>query len=119
LLGRKPRSDVAEAMRQCTLFALPSWYEGLGCVYLEAMSTERVAIGCRGQGIEEIIRHRENGWLIEPKSLSELTHALQTLLSDKPLRETLGRNARKTVLQGYTLAHQATQLLSLYRECVR
>jgi glycosyltransferase involved in cell wall biosynthesis len=41
------------------------------------------------------------------------------LLSDKPLRETLGRNARKTVLQGYTLAHQATQLLSLYRECVR
>jgi teichuronic acid biosynthesis glycosyltransferase TuaC len=118
-LGRKPRSDVAEAMRQCTLFALPSWYEGFGCVYLEAMSTERAAIACRGQGIEEIIRHRENGWLIEPKSLSELTHALQTLLSDKPLRETLGRNARKTVLQGYTLAHQATQLLSLYRECVR
>jgi teichuronic acid biosynthesis glycosyltransferase TuaC len=118
-LGRKPRSEVAEAMRQCTLFALPSWYEGLGCVYLEAMATERAAIACRGQGIEEIIRHRENGWLIEPKSLSDVTSALKTLLSDKPLRESLGRNARQTVLQSYTLAHQATQLLSIYRECVR
>ena len=37
-LGRRPRSEVAAAMRDCTLFALPSWYEGLGCVYLEAMS---------------------------------------------------------------------------------
>jgi teichuronic acid biosynthesis glycosyltransferase TuaC len=115
-LGRRARSEVADAMRHCALFALPSWYEGLGGVYLEAMATERPAVGCCGQGIEEIIRHGENGWLIEPKSLSGLTAALHTLLSDGPLRENLGRNARQTVLQGYTLAHQATQLLSIYRE---
>ena len=103
-------------MRECALFALPSWYEGLGCVYLEAMSAERPAIACRRQGIEEIIRHGENGWLIEPKNLNALTAGLHTLLSDRALRETLGRNARQTVLQGYTLAHQASQLLSIYRE---
>jgi glycosyltransferase involved in cell wall biosynthesis len=115
-LGRKPRSEVAAAMRECALFALPSWYEGLGCVYLEAMSAERPAIACRGQGIQEIIRHRENGWLIEPKNLSDLTLAMDQLLSNRTLRENLGRNGRQTVLQGYTLAHQADQLLSVYRE---
>jgi glycosyltransferase involved in cell wall biosynthesis len=115
-LGRRPRSEVAAAMRECALFALPSWYEGLGCVYLEAMSAERPAIACRGQGIEEIIRHGENGWLIEPKNLNDLTSALHALLSDRPLREKLGRNGRQTVLQGYTLAHQASQLRSIYRE---
>jgi teichuronic acid biosynthesis glycosyltransferase TuaC len=115
-LGRRPRWEVAEAMRECALFALPSWYEGLGCVYLEAMSTERPAIACRGQGIEEVIRHGENGWLIEPKNLSDLTTALDLLLSDRPLREKIGRNGRQTVLQGYTLAHQARQLSSIYRE---
>jgi len=115
-LGRRPRSEVATEMRECALFALPSWYEGLGCVYLEAMSAERPAIACRGQGIEEIIRHGENGWLIEPKNLNALTAALHTLLSDRPLREKLGRTARQTVLQGYTLAHHATQLMSIYRE---
>jgi teichuronic acid biosynthesis glycosyltransferase TuaC len=117
-LGRRPRAEVAAAMRDCTLFALPSWYEGLGCVYLEAMSAERPAVGCRGQGIEEVIRHGENGWLVQPKNLDDLTAALRTLLSDQPLREKLGGNGRQTVLQGYTLAHQATQLLAIYRECL-
>jgi teichuronic acid biosynthesis glycosyltransferase TuaC len=117
-LGRRPRSEVAAAMRDCTLFALPSWYEGLGCVYLEAMSTERPAIACHGQGIEEVISQGENGWLIQPKNLDDLTTTLQVLLSDGPLREKLGRNGRQTVLQGYTLAHQASQLLSIYRECL-
>jgi teichuronic acid biosynthesis glycosyltransferase TuaC len=117
-LGRRPRSEVAEAMRECALLALPSWYEGLGCVYLEAMSAERPAIGCRGQGIEEVIRHGENGWLTEPKDLNSLTAALQALLSDQPLREKLGRNGRQTILQDYTLAHQARRLLSIYQECL-
>lgn len=117
-LGRRPRAEVAAAMRDCTVFALPSWYEGLGCVYLEAMSTERPAIACHGQGIEEVIRHGENGWLIQPKNLDDLTTALRVLLADRLLREKLGRNGRQTVLQGYTLAHQASQLLSIYRECL-
>ena len=116
--GRMPRSEVAAAMRDCTLFALPSWYEGLGCVYLEAMLTERPVIACRGQGIEGVIRHGENGWLVQPKNVDDLSNALQILLSDRPLREKLGGNGRQTVLQGYTLAHQATQLLAIYRECV-
>jgi len=115
-LGRRPRAEVAAAMKECALFALPSWYEGLGCVYLEAMSAKRPAIACHGQGIEEVIRHGENGWLIEPQNLNDLTTALHALLSDRPLRETLGRNGRQTVLQGYTLAHQASQLWSIYRE---
>jgi teichuronic acid biosynthesis glycosyltransferase TuaC len=117
-LGRRPRSEVAAAMRECALFALPSWYEGLGCVYLEAMSAGRPAIACRGQGIEEVIRHGENGWLIQPKNLNDLTTALHAVLSDGALREKLGRNGRQTILQGYTLAHQARQLLSIYRECL-
>jgi teichuronic acid biosynthesis glycosyltransferase TuaC len=115
-LGRKPRTEVAAAMRECALFALPSWYEGLGGVYLEAMSTGRPAIGCRGQGIEDVIRHGENGWLIEPKNLSDLTDSLQTLLSDQPLQEKLGRNGRQTILQGCTLTDQARQLSAVYRE---
>jgi teichuronic acid biosynthesis glycosyltransferase TuaC len=115
-LGRRPRAEVAAAMRECTLFALPSSYEGLGNVYLEAMSAERPAVACRGQGIDEIIRHGENGWLIEPKNLSDLSAALHALLSDRPLRQKLGHNGRQTVLQSYTLAHQASRLLSIYRE---
>lgn len=65
-LGHLSRREVAAAMQGCTVFALPSRYEGLGCVYLEAMSSGKPVIGCRGQGIAEIIRHGSNGFLVGP-----------------------------------------------------
>jgi teichuronic acid biosynthesis glycosyltransferase TuaC len=117
-LGRQGREQVAEAMRRCVLFALPSRYEGLGCVYLEAMSAEKPVIACRGQGIDEIIRHGSNGWLIDPGNLQELVAALSMLLQNLKLRRQLGGTARRTILQGFTTSHQATQLMLLYRECL-
>src|SRR5262249_44842148 len=83
--GRVSRSEVARLLRDCTLFALPSSYEGLGCVYLEAMASGKVAIGCLGQGIEEVIRHGSNGWLIDPGNVDQLTTSFTTLLSNTGL----------------------------------
>lgn len=118
-LGRRSRTQVAEAMRRCTILALPSSYEGLGCVYLEAMATGKPVIGCRGQGIEEIIRHRENGWLVEDASVEEVTRALLCLLENRELREKIGSEARPTVLHQFTLAHQAEELNRVYRDGLR
>jgi glycosyltransferase involved in cell wall biosynthesis len=117
LRGHQTRSQVAEAMRRCTLFALPSRYEGLGCVYLEAMSTEKAVIACWGQGIEEVVQHAENGWLVDPDDLSGLSNALSELLANPGLRRRIGAAARQTILQNFTLAHQAARLVQLYREC--
>lgn len=115
-LGRQSRRRVADLMRQCTVFALPSRYEGLGCVYLEAMSAGKAVIGCRGQGIAEVIRHGSNGFLVGPDNERELTLALEMLLREENLRRSLGRVARDTVLDRYTLAQQAESLLRIYRE---
>lgn len=117
-LGRQSRAQVAEAMRRCSVFALPSRYEGLGCVYLEAMATEKPVIACRGQGIGEIIDHNCNGWLIDPNDREGLANALTSILADAPLRQRLGSNARLTVLGSLTLDHQAASLAAVYKECV-
>jgi len=97
---------------------LPSRYEGLGCVYLEAMASEKPVIACRGQGIDEIIRHGSNGWLIDPGNLQQLIAALAMLLQNVTLRGQIGQAARRTILQSLTSAHQATQLAAVYRECL-
>jgi glycosyltransferase involved in cell wall biosynthesis len=115
-LGRKSRIEVAEAMRHCTVFALPSRNEGLGCVYLEAMACGKPVIACNGQGIESIIQHGCNGWLIPPDGLEELVEGLRTLLENAALREQIGRAARQTIVDRLTLSHQARQLLEIYRE---
>jgi len=116
--GRQSRLQVAGAMRRCNIFALPSRYEGLGCVYLEAMSTGKPVIGCRGQGIAEVIRHGSNGFLVGPENEKELTLAMAMLLRDQGLRLRLGEAARETVLDRFTLAHQAEHLARIYGECV-
>lgn len=117
-LGRRSRRETAAAMRRCTIFALPSRYEGLGCVYLEAMSTAKPVIGCRGQGIAEIIQHGSNGFLVGPENERELALALSMLLRDEPRRKNLGLAARDTILDRLTLAHQAEKFVRIYRECV-
>jgi glycosyltransferase involved in cell wall biosynthesis len=119
LRGRQGRRSVAEAMRSCSVFVLASDYEGLGCVYLEAMACGKPAIGCVGQGIEEIIQHGENGMLIAPRDEAALAETLGTLLENGPLRTRLGIAARATILRQHTLKHQAQKLADLYQECLR
>jgi len=117
-LGRRSRAETAAAMQRCSVFALPSRYEGLGCVYVEAMSTGKPVVGCRGQGIAEIIQQGSNGFLVGPDNEKELTLVLSMLLRDEQKRGNLGRAARETVLDGLTLAHQAERLARIYRECI-
>lgn len=114
-VGRRSRSEVADAMRRCSVFALPSRNEGLGCVYLEAMSCGKPVIGCRGQGIDEVIEHGKNGWLVPAEGIEELVEGLSALLGSAELRTRIGNAARQTILEKLTLSHQAQHLASIYR----
>ena len=95
--GRQSRAQVADAMRRATVFALPSRYEGLGCVYLEAMASGKPVIACRGQGIEEVIKTGMNGCLIAADDCRDWKISLAQLLTQAELREKIGAAARQTV----------------------
>jgi glycosyltransferase involved in cell wall biosynthesis len=118
-LGRQSRASVAKAMQGCSIFVLPSTYEGLGCVYLEAMAAAKPAIGCTGQGIAEIIESEKNGWLVQPDDAEGLANALHQLLGDSALRDSVGLAARQAVLESLTLQGQAERLTQIYQECVQ
>ena len=53
--GYVPYGDVCKLMQSSDVFVLPSWFEALGCVYLEAMACGLPVIGCYGNGIDEIM----------------------------------------------------------------
>jgi teichuronic acid biosynthesis glycosyltransferase TuaC len=115
LLGRQSRAAVADAMRRCSIFVLPSRSEGLGCVYLEAMSCAKPVVACRGQGIEEVIHPEQNGWLISPDSLEELVQSISTLLQFPEVSHRIGEQARETILTSFTFRHQAQRLAQVYK----
>jgi glycosyltransferase involved in cell wall biosynthesis len=117
-LGRQSRESIARALRESTLFVLPSRYEALGCAYLEAMSAAKPVIACRDQGIAEVVEHGKNGWLVGPEDERELAEGIRVLIQDADLRNRMRLAARRTILKSLTLQHQAKRLHDIYQECV-
>jgi glycosyltransferase involved in cell wall biosynthesis len=115
-VARQTRGEIANAMKRCTVFALPSRYEGLGCVNLEAMATAKPVVACSGQGIDEVIRNGVNGRLVRPDDLEGLSSTLFELLRSPQLRTSLGHSARHTILDGFTLEHQVARLAAIFLE---
>lgn len=119
LLGRQPHGEVLRYMQACELFVLPSWQEGFGVVYVEAMAHGKPVIGCRGQGIADVIKDGENGILVEPKSLEDLAHKMSELLENPALGEKIGQRARDTVFEDLTWEKNAEKMDRIYRELVK
>ncbi len=76
--------DVPAELEQIDLFVLPSLFgEGLPMVVLEAMAAGVPVVASRVEGVPEAIRHREDGLLCEPGSVSQLTLAIESLVEGK------------------------------------
>ena len=113
--GKIPYEQVAEKMAQSDLFVLASFYEALGCVYLEAMGCGLPTIGVRGMGIDEIIVHEENGLLINPKDSEDLYEKMMQVAKNPALADKLSREGKKTA-ETYTWLNSAITLEKVYKE---
>lgn len=100
--GNIPNSSLPAYMNGSAIFVLPSLYEGHPKALIEAMSCGMPVIGADSPGIREVIEHGHNGYLCgtDPESVR---HAIGHVLSKADLRAKLGRNARKFVLNHYSL----------------
>lgn len=78
-LGRLSREDTLRKMQESDVFAMVSSPETFGLVYLEAMSKGCIVIGSKGEGIDGVIVHGENGFLVEPRNESELTRTIEEI----------------------------------------
>ncbi len=70
---------------------------------LEAMACGAPVVGSRGLPVEEVIRDKENGLLVDFNSPEQLSQALLRLLEDRALGRRLGDAGRATVEQHYDL----------------
>lgn len=114
-LGPVKYSEMLKQMQNCDIFVLPSWDEAFGVVYLEAMSFKKPIIGTEGEGISEIIKDGENGFLVEPKNLASLVKKMSVLIEDKELRETIGINGYDTI-KNMTWESNAKEMIQIYNE---
>lgn len=76
--------------------------EGFGIVALEAASCGVPVVASNLEGIRDAVIEGENGFLVEQKNISEFSDKIIELLSNKDLRETIGRRARKVITERFS-----------------
>jgi len=111
-----PKHDVIQLLTHATVFAIPSVYEPLGIVNLEAMACGTAVVGSRTGGIPEVVADGETGLLVPPGEPEPLAAALNTLLSDPDRAAAMGRAGRKRAVAEFGWPAIAAQTADLYAE---
>ena len=115
-LGQLPHTEVLKYMAKADVFSLPSWNEGFGVVYIEAMAMGKPVIGCMGEGIEDFVEHKKTGMLVKPSNTDSLVEALEYLLDYPDEARVMGEKARSLVLKKYTWEKNAGRMVEVYQK---
>lgn len=78
-----PLDDVRPALAACTVFCLPSYYEGTPRTVLEALATGRPIVTTDVPGCRETVRDGWNGYLVPPRDPQALAEAILAVLGDR------------------------------------
>ncbi len=95
--GARPRQEVMEAIRRCTLVVAPSRYENQSYAIAEAMSCGACVLAADAGGTPELIRREKDGLIFRSGDVRDLVANLRMALEDSDLRKTLGHQARQRV----------------------
>ena len=94
-LGR--RGDVPGLLRGADLLVLPSRWEGMPNVVLEAMAAGRPVVATRVEGTEDLVVPGATGWLVPPDQVKPLAEALIAAAADPERRRAFGRAGLRRV----------------------
>jgi rhamnosyl/mannosyltransferase len=117
--GRIPEEELPSYYAACDVFCMPSVErsEAFGIVQLEAMAAGRPVVCCElGNGVNYVNRHGETGLAVPPRDPKALARAINTLLTDEPLRARMGTAGRARVAAEFSAENMVQQHLRLYRK---
>jgi glycosyltransferase involved in cell wall biosynthesis len=109
------REDVIRHLRACTLMALPTYSEGIPMVLLEAMACGTPIVTCPVGGIPAVARDGRNALFVRPGDIDGLAGALERVLDDAALRESMSQANREDIGR-YDVRALLPRLLGIYRE---
>ena len=101
-VGSRPQEELRRFYGAADVAVSVPHYEPFGMTPLEAMACATPVVGSRVGGIKWSVADGETGRLVPPRDPEALAQSLTSLLSDEPLRERMGRAARRRVEELFT-----------------
>ena len=109
-----PRLDIPELLKVFDIYVLPSLSEGLPMVLLEAMAAGCPIVATNVGGIPTLIKHGDNGSMVEPKNPQALASEIIKLLSSQELRSQYSKKALETFQESYSADIMTRKYEQLY-----
>jgi glycosyltransferase involved in cell wall biosynthesis len=111
--------DARSYLGTFDVFAFPSRFEGFPLAVLEALLARRAVVASDVGSTAEAVRDGETGLLVPPENPAAFARAIRRLLADAQLRQRLGDQGRRLVLDRFTAGHMTRAFESLYDEVLR
>jgi N-acetyl-alpha-D-glucosaminyl L-malate synthase BshA len=105
---------MEEMLPLADVFLLPSSSESFGLVALEAMSAEVPVICSNAGGLSEVVEHGFTGFLHDPAHVAGYTASVLKLLTNDPLRRTMGRRGRRVAMERFSAEEMVERYVKVY-----
>ena len=113
-LGWIDKEEKEKYLKECNIFALPSYFEGQSVALLEGMVYGCACVASDVGGIPQMLIHEKTGLLVPAKDTKGIKEAIGKLLADSQLQKTLGVAARKKIENEFNLDTNVSQLVQIY-----
>lgn len=111
-----PTSHVKELLIEANVAVFPSHKEGLPISLLEKMSMSLPVIVSDIPELTTIIKHNVNGLVFKKGAVQELAEKMDELAMNVSLRERLGNEGRKTVIEHYSKKNEIKEISGVYKK---
>lgn len=109
------REDMLQILQGFDLFVLPSLWEGLGMVLLEAMAYGKAIVASGVGGVNDVVLEGRSGLLVPPHDAEALARAMVSLLKDEARRANMGATGHERLLRDFRDDVCNERLMALYR----
>lgn len=113
ILGAVKNEQVKSLYAAADIYVICSWFEGTPLALMEAMYNGLCCIGTKVQGIDAIIKDKQNGLLFPKDDDEALCELMQRCLDDDELAQRLGQNAHNYYSTHYSYDNHLKQVLDL------
>ena len=109
------RNDTERLLAAADIVVLPSLFEGLPLVAIEALAMARPFVATDVEGTREIVADSDTGLLVRPADPAALADGIERILIDPALGACLGRRGRALVEQNFDIRQQIAMTVDVYR----
>lgn len=113
-IGKLDTNSLLQAYQECDVFLFPSRHEGFGYAICEAMACGKPVIVSDNSAMMEVVKNNETGIICKTDDVDDFCRAIKLLSDNIEYRIKLGKAARNSVLNNFTLNTMVEKYIKLY-----